>query len=193
MSAAPPPAARIAWIDSDAERRARGHAWLEAAGATMVGEPEEGLASLDLLGLDVIVLEQGHPSVEWASFLAEVQVRSVDAPVIVIPSGPDQEEVVLRAGAYDVLREPLSKDGCEAALRRAREHRRLALRVRELEARRDDAVVPLRELEQQAIEKALAVTRGSVEKAARLLGMGRATLYRRLATLAASRTDAAEA
>ena len=44
-----------------------------------------------------------------------------------------------------------------------------------------DEVVPLRELERRAIRKALRATNGSVEKAARLLGMGRATLYRRLA------------
>jgi len=42
-------------------------------------------------------------------------------------------------------------------------------------------VVPLAELEQQAIEQALRATGGRVAKAARLLGIGRATLYRRLA------------
>lgn len=42
-------------------------------------------------------------------------------------------------------------------------------------------VVPLAELEQRAIEHALQVTGGRVAKAARLLGIGRATLYRRLA------------
>ena len=44
-----------------------------------------------------------------------------------------------------------------------------------------EEVVPLRELERRAIRRALRATNGSVEKAARLLGMGRATLYRRLA------------
>jgi DNA-binding NtrC family response regulator len=47
----------------------------------------------------------------------------------------------------------------------------------------DDVVIPMRELERRAIERALRVTRGSVGKAARLLGIGRATLYRRIATL----------
>jgi len=42
-------------------------------------------------------------------------------------------------------------------------------------------IVPLAELEQQAIEHALRATGGRVAKAARLLGIGRATLYRRLA------------
>ncbi|WP_309888464.1 sigma-54 dependent transcriptional regulator [Archangium sp.] len=46
-----------------------------------------------------------------------------------------------------------------------------------------DAVVPIRELERREILKALAVTNGSVTKAARLLGLGRATLYRRLGEL----------
>jgi DNA-binding NtrC family response regulator len=47
----------------------------------------------------------------------------------------------------------------------------------------DDHVLPLRELEQRAIRKALRLTRGSVGRAAKLLGIGRATLYRRLAEL----------
>lgn len=50
-----------------------------------------------------------------------------------------------------------------------------------------DRVVPLRELERQAIERALKATEGSVGKAAKLLGIGRATLYRRLATLGEER------
>jgi DNA-binding NtrC family response regulator len=44
-----------------------------------------------------------------------------------------------------------------------------------------DEVVPLGELERRAIEHALRVTGGRVARAAKLLGIGRATLYRRLA------------
>lgn len=42
-------------------------------------------------------------------------------------------------------------------------------------------ILPMRELERRAIQRALRATGGSVERAAKLLGMGRATLYRRLA------------
>jgi DNA-binding NtrC family response regulator len=42
-------------------------------------------------------------------------------------------------------------------------------------------IIPLAELERRAIRRALKAAGGSVEKAAKLLGMGRATLYRRLA------------
>jgi DNA-binding NtrC family response regulator len=45
-----------------------------------------------------------------------------------------------------------------------------------------DRVMPLRELEERAIAHALRVANGSVGKAARLLGIGRATLYRRIAS-----------
>ncbi|MEM1025363.1 MAG: sigma-54 dependent transcriptional regulator [Myxococcota bacterium] len=44
-----------------------------------------------------------------------------------------------------------------------------------------DDILPMREVERRAIKRALKATSGSVEKAAKLLGMGRATLYRRLA------------
>ncbi len=43
-------------------------------------------------------------------------------------------------------------------------------------------VLQMQELERRAIKRALRLTGGSVEKAAKLLGMGRATLYRRLAS-----------
>jgi len=51
------------------------------------------------------------------------------------------------------------------------------------DSHRDDEIMPLRELERRAIQRALRVTQGSVGKAAKLLGIGRATLYRRIATL----------
>jgi len=51
----------------------------------------------------------------------------------------------------------------------------------------ENEILPLRELERRAIQRALRVTQGSVGKAAKLLGIGRATLYRRIATLDLSR------
>jgi DNA-binding NtrC family response regulator len=51
----------------------------------------------------------------------------------------------------------------------------------------EEDIVPLRELERRAIQRALRATHGSVGRAAKLLGIGRATLYRRIATLDLSR------
>jgi len=46
-----------------------------------------------------------------------------------------------------------------------------------------EEIVPLRDIERRAIEHALRVTEGNVADAAKRLGMGRATLYRRIASL----------
>lgn len=175
---------RVGWIDSDGTRRARIRGWLEGQCSIAEYEPDGRLEEFD-----AFVVEQAHPKVNYAKFIADLRQRGLDTPVIVIVSDPTQTGVVLRAGAYDVMREPMERECCEAAVRRARERSVLTKRVRTLQVGQSAEVVPLRELEKQAIEKALAATRGSVEKAARLLGMGRATLYRRLATLAATRTN----
>jgi DNA-binding NtrC family response regulator len=50
-----------------------------------------------------------------------------------------------------------------------------------------DEIVPLRELERRAIRRALKAANGSVARAAKLLGIGRATLYRRLSTIGSDR------
>jgi DNA-binding NtrC family response regulator len=47
----------------------------------------------------------------------------------------------------------------------------------------EDEVIPLVELERRAIQHALRAAKGSIGRAAKLLGIGRATLYRRLASL----------
>jgi two-component system response regulator AtoC len=44
----------------------------------------------------------------------------------------------------------------------------------------DNTIVPLSELERRAIAHALKVTGGNVTRAARALGIGRATMYRKL-------------
>lgn len=175
--------ARVAWIDSDSARRARVRAWAEGQCSVIEYEPDGHLDDFD-----AFVIEQAHPRLNFAKFIADLRQRGLDAPVLVIVGDPSQTGVALRAGAYDVLREPMERECCEAALRRARERQALIKRVRALSGGDGPEVVPLRELERRAIEKALAATRGSVEKAARMLGMGRATLYRRLATMAATRS-----
>lgn len=46
-----------------------------------------------------------------------------------------------------------------------------------------EEIVPLRELENREISRALRICNGNVRMAARKLGIGRATLYRKLAAL----------
>ncbi|MEZ4231530.1 MAG: sigma 54-interacting transcriptional regulator [Polyangiaceae bacterium] len=59
----------------------------------------------------------------------------------------------------------------------------------DLVPRGEPEVLNLRELERRAIQRALEVTDGCMSRAARLLGIGRATIYRKLASFEAERRD----
>lgn len=114
-------------------------------------------------------------------------------------SNPDVAVAAAEAGAHETTPEGADHRLVTLALRRAAEctadHRELrSLRAQHpgpngaltsLASPFGDArtVPPLREIEREAIRHALAATGGRVGQAAKMLGMGRATLYRRLATL----------
>ena len=93
------------------------------------------------------------------------------APVLVVRGRPEDRERLM-----EVVRTALNQSGVAAEAQRAGGS--------DASAEDQADVVPIRELERRAIENALRVTGGRVEAAAKLLGMGRATLYRRLAAWA---------
>lgn len=76
----------------------------------------------------------------------------------------------IKAGAFDYLEKPLTEQILETALSHALD------RYRSFAA----SVVPLEELEKQAIEDAIAQANGDKLEAARLLSIGKTTLYRKL-------------
>ncbi len=135
--------------------------------------------------LDVIVVDAGHPRVPLAELVASIGRQGGRTTIVAVAADEAGATEAVVAGAWDAV--PDVRERLEAALSRALERQALRRRLLTYERKSDDAVVPLRELERRAIEKALAATRGSVEKAARMLGMGRATLYRRLATMGTTR------
>ena len=116
------------------------------------------------------------------------RAREPKLPIIVC--GDDSlASVALQNGAYDFVPTASIAERLVREVQHAVEKRRLTDTVDQLRnelTTRDhgegDYVVPLRELERRAIARALQATKGSVTKAAKLLGIGRATLYRRLAS-----------
>jgi DNA-binding NtrC family response regulator len=150
----------------------------DAACIVLGDEPEAGLAIVRRL----------------RAAAPELAIVAIDAP------SADVALSAASAGAYETT--PRGEDPrlVLLALRRAAEctadHRELrSLRAQQsggasagpltlLSGPLGDArsVPQLRELEREAIRHALAATGGRVGQAAKMLGMGRATLYRRLAT-----------
>ena len=94
------------------------------------------------------------------------------APVLVVRGRPEDRDRLM-----EVVRSALDQSGVAAEAQRAGGSGSAPEET-------NPDVVPIRELERHAIENALRVTGGRVEAAAKLLGMGRATLYRRLAAWA---------
>lgn len=146
---------------------------LEADEAEPLAEP------ISLVWLDI-----GAEGTGALDALPRLRGRGIEAPVIVVAdkASPDLAHEAARHGAYEACARPTERACAVRLVARAIEHASLAARVRSLENELDahESVLSLRELERRAIEKALIRTKGSVEKAARLLGIGRATLYRRL-------------
>ena len=127
----------------------------------------------------------------------DLAIVAVEAP------SPEVALAAAAAGAHETTPEGADHRLVTLALRRATEYTSAQRELRSLRAQQPvgastsaltgpfgDAhtVQPLREIEREAIRHALAATGGRVGQAAKMLGMGRATLYRRLATFDVVRT-----
>jgi two-component system C4-dicarboxylate transport response regulator DctD len=193
------PAPLVAVVDGDpASRRLVG--LLLAARGYRVAEHETGRAALshwhrhDAPQACVVDLSLSDmPALQLFRQLREI---TPNLTVIALTPGRDPQLAAdaMREGAYDHLAKPIEPDRMVQAVGRAVERHHLAVRLQHLERRvgsvsaneatggaAADSIVPLPELERREIERALKATGGSVGKAAKLLGMSRATLYRRLA------------
>ena len=157
------------------------------------------MMSGQVIDAGAICLDLALQDVRGLDLLAHFLEKEPSVPIIAL--APESElglaHEAMRAGAYDFLTKPLDRDRLEYTVRRAIDRRLLVRAVdrfaHEVEARHagDELALAngscscetlnLRELERMAIDKALKAANGSVGKAAKLLGMGRATLYRRLA------------
>ncbi|ACY14520.1 helix-turn-helix domain-containing protein [Haliangium ochraceum] len=175
----------IALIVDDSSIRQLVNTTLSEAGYAVLETDLRGLEMPDATkGIAAVCLSVGDST--RISVQQRLQQLDADMPVVVTTSSPELGEHAMRSGAYEVLVKPVSAQQIRQAVARAVQHRQLQSRVSELDTRlkmyEGDDVMTIHELERLAIERALRVTRGSVTKAAKLLGIGRATLYRRLAS-----------
>ncbi len=177
----------IAVIDDDSTAR-HALAYRLQAGSfrTVECEAKGGDVAARVRGASVACLSLGDDSRSGFRVLGDLVTQCPDISVIVISGNRDVESAIeaMRLGACDFLAKSSDSDQMMVAIRRAIAR---GERVRKIGAEASasdagaDAIVPLQELERRAISKALQASGGNVGKAAKLLGMGRATLYRRLA------------
>ncbi len=149
-----------------------------------VSEPPLGAVDPLAERAAAVVLDAGDAEATSVVEIEQVRARFEGTPLVVVADRASAHfyAELARLGIDEACIGP-RETGCVLRVTaRAIELSRLRDQVgrlqRELRAR--DETLSLRELERQAIARALARTKGSVEKAARLLGIGRATLYRRL-------------
>ena len=172
----------IAIISDDLSCRLTMRSMLAEAGCAVL-EYDTSMLEVPLGGADAVCLN----IVDESGFRVLERLCSADAELPVIVAG--QSGIVNRAmnlGGYDFIAMPLDGVAFRRSVAHAVEKRQLTEKVRhlssQLQSQESEEIVPLRELERQAIARALRATKGSVTKAAKLLGIGRATLYRRLAS-----------
>jgi two-component system NtrC family response regulator len=130
---------RILFVDDDATGCEVSRFNLAAAGH-QVDTAADGQQALERFSPgehQLVVTDLRMPRVSGMELLAEVRRRAPDVPVLVITAHGSVEAAVsaMRAGAYDFIEKPFSKDVLLMAVQRALDHRRLSLENRALRLR----------------------------------------------------------
>ncbi len=170
----------------------------------------EALRALEHGPPDALVLDVMMPGVNGNDVLARLPKVAPDVSVVVVSAvvGVDAIAEAIRLGASEYLTKPVRRERLLGAVRQAVEWTRLKRRISDLESklcqveeaatravsaraatprdpytgeRKSPSLLDLQTLERQAIRRALEYTGGNVSEAARRLGIGRTTLYRKMA------------
>jgi len=159
--------------------------------------------ALELVGsgtIDVVVTDLCLQAMDGIELCERIHDACPDMPVLLMTrlDGLETALAAMRAGAFDFITKPVLVDSLELALRRAAQHRalrdevhRLRRAVTDAERRSSnppdptaldsgDQFLPLAEIERRYILRVIDALGGNKAEAARILGVGRRTLYRKL-------------
>ncbi len=94
----------------------------------------EGIAAIQDTKPDVILTDINLPDINGLQICKEVTAQWPDIPVVMMTAFGSMETAIeaIRVGAYDFITKPLDMDILGVALKRAIDHRRLKLQVRQL-------------------------------------------------------------
>ncbi len=99
-----------------------------------VATAKEGLAHLERNDCDVILVDLYMPEMDGIRFLKALGTLGVDAVPVVLTGRPDTAKAVeaMKAGAFDFIEKFCAFDTLGGVVARARDHRRLKRRAREM-------------------------------------------------------------
>jgi len=128
--------ARILFIDDDAAGRQMAVYNLRKAGH-VVDEAEDGRRGFEVFdeaSHELVVTDVRMPGMSGVEVTRKLHERAPECPVLVITAYADVETAVeaIKAGAYDFVQKPFSRDQLQLVVERALQHRRLTLENREL-------------------------------------------------------------
>jgi len=182
------PEASILLLDDDPDVGLAAQLLLQrrVAPVTCLRRPAELLAALDQLQPDVLLLDLNFgpgrtDGAQGLRLLAEVQARPRPPVVVVMTAFADIDLAVqaLKRGAFDFITKPWDNvrlvATCRDALQRAQ-----PAPAGEAAPSQAEPVRSLAAQERAAVLAAMAEAHGNLSEAARLLGLSRAALYRRL-------------
>jgi DNA-binding NtrC family response regulator len=137
-----------------------------------IASDQDSILSSVTSGNAMALLVDADSTPDCMGLITKIKESSARIEVLVAGTNPRISAAVqaIRAGASDYVEKPLDAGILEQALREALK------RYRNFQP----LVVPFREVEKQAIRNAMAQAEGDKIKAARLLSIGKTTLYRKL-------------
>jgi DNA-binding NtrC family response regulator len=156
----------------------------EAVSYSLADELAQRIASD---GAGVLVTDMSVRCQDGQELYRKVLVDRLDTPVIVTTSNPEAGIVAIRAGAYDFVASPVDIDVLALSVARAHDHRALREEVKRLrrppvavDAADPSRLLSMEEVQHRYVAHVLEAVRGNKALAARVLGMDRRTLYRKL-------------
>ncbi|HEY3237701.1 MAG TPA: response regulator [Polyangiaceae bacterium] len=179
---------RILVLDDDAEiceviGEILGQSGYEVTSST---RPEEAIQLLENKPFDIFITDYRIGETNGLEMCHHAVRSNPNLPVILLTGYGTMDTAIeaIRVGAFDFVAKPSELDALSAALRqsvqRALDSKKQKEGALTVGARDGESLMSLDELERQYIEKVLTAVGGNKASAARVLGVDRTTLYRKL-------------
>ena len=136
----------------------------------------------------VVILDADMRSLPGAEYLARIRAAAAEVPCVVLTGvSSGIRDRLMAGGATDYVDKPLDRVRLKTAVKHAIDCNALRARVNNLQTalgvggeHDPDTIVPMEKEERRILSRALRITGWNVKETARKLGIGRATVYRKI-------------